>query len=642
MKLKVLSTSLLAILFFASSFDLFGQDTVVTIFSDSCSLTVKGKVIDADGNPVAGCAVIEAAKNSGRGVTTEVTGEYAIVTKKGKTLTFTMIGYKEQKIEVKDSIVNVILEDDNQALDEVIVVGFATQKKTSKLASIATVPNKSLVVPSRYLANELAGRIPIFNRVEPSDEAYSSLKENRFNLARESPLSTFSIDVDAASYSNMRRFINQGKLPPSDAIRTEELVNYFSYSYAQPTGNAPVKISAETGKCPWNDKHRLVRIGLKAKEIASDKLPASNLVFLIDVSGSMMGPNRLGLVKSSLKLLVNNLRDKDRVAIVVYAGSAGEVLPSTSGDDKQKIRDALDQLEAGGSTAGGAGIQLAYNIASRNFIKNGNNRIILCTDGDFNVGISSNEGLEKLIEKERKSGIFLTVLGYGMGNYKDDKMQILAEKGNGNHAYIDNLQEANKVLVSEFGGTIHTVAKDVKLQLEFNPEHVQAYRLIGYESRLLNDEDFNDDTKDAGEMGAGHNVTAFYEIVPVGVQFSGAGNIDSLKYQKNKDKNKKTEYTGSKESLTIKLRYKEPDGNTSEKIELAVIDDKSDNVSGDFRFAAAVVMFGQLLIDSNYKGDATFDKIITLAKTALDNDEQGYRREFVRLVEAAKGLDDKN
>jgi Ca-activated chloride channel family protein len=439
----------------------------------------------------------------------------------------------------------------------------------------------------------------------------------------------------------MRRYINQGQLPPAEAIRTEELVNYFSYDYARPTGSDPVKISVETGKCPWNAEHRLVRIGLKAKEILGENLPASNLVFLIDVSGSMQGPNRLGLVKSSLKLLINNLREKDRVAIVVYAGSAGEVLPSTPGSDKQKIREVLDNLEAGGSTAGGAGIQLAYSIAAKNFIKKGNNRIILCTDGDFNVGVSSLEGLESLIEKESKSsGVFFTVLGYGMGNYKDSKMQVLAEKGNGNHAYIDNLQEANRVLVSEFGGTVHTVAKDVKLQIEFNPEHVQAYRLIGYESRLLNDEDFNDDTKDAGEMGVGHNVTAFYEVVPTGIKFSGAGNIDPLKYQKNKKKDeKKTEFTGSKELLTVKLRYKDPDGQTSEKIELAVTDDKADNVSTDFRFASAVAMFGQILTNSDFKGDATFDKVITLAKKALGNDKQGYRHEFVRLAESAKGLE---
>jgi Ca-activated chloride channel family protein len=468
-------------------------------------------------------------------------------------------------------------------------------------------------------------------------EEYNPITENRFQLAKDKPLSTFSIDVDAASYSNMRRYINQGQRPPVDAIRTEELINYFSYDYEKPTGKEPVKISAEAGECPWYTSHRLIRIGIKAKEIASEKLPASNLVFLIDVSGSMEGSSRLELVKSSLKLLINNLREKDRVAIVVYAGSAGEVLPSTSGSNKQKIREALDNLRAGGSTAGGEGIQLAYKIAKKNFIESGNNRIILCTDGDFNVGVSSVEGLESLIEKERKSGVFLTVLGYGMGNYKDSKMQTLAEKGNGNHAYIDNLQEANKILVGEFGGTIYTVAKDVKLQIEFNPEHVQAYRLIGYESRLLKDEDFNDDTKDAGEMGAGHNVTAFYEIVPVGVRFSNAGSVDPLKYQENKVF-KPVAFTGSEELLTIKLRYKEPDGNSSKKIELPVIDRKWNNVSSDFRFAAAVAMFGQLLVGSEYKGNADYDKVIALAKTALDRDEQGYRREFVRLVETVKSV----
>ncbi|MDR2776218.1 MAG: von Willebrand factor type A domain-containing protein [Tannerella sp.] len=605
------------------------------VSSGDAAITVKGKVTDSsDGNPIVGCSVYK-AQSPGKSCITDINGDYSLETKKGETLVFAYLGYKQQKIRVKDSILNVALVPDNEALEEVIVVGFGKQKKASRigaiLSSIRSEPKQrdAMVMD---LSTFSAGSNT------QNSESYSLISENRFKFAEESPLSTFSIDVDAASYSNMRRFINRGQLPPSDAIRTEELVNYFSYDYAQPAGADPVKISAEAGKCPWNDKHRLVRIGLKAKEIESDNLPASNLVFLIDVSGSMYGPLRLDLVKSSLKLLVNNLREKDRVAIVVYAGSAGEVLPSTPGSDKQKIREALEHLEAGGSTAGGAGIQLAYKIATRNFIKGGNNRIILCTDGDFNVGVSSKDDLESLIEKERKSGIFLTILGYGMGNYKDDKMQVLAEKGNGNHAYIDNLQEANRVLVSEFGGTVHAVAKDVKLQIEFNPEHVQAYRLIGYESRLLNDEDFNDDTKDAGEMGVGHNVTAFYEVVPSGIPFSGAGNIDSLKYQKNSKTEKKTVYTGSKELLTVKLRYKEPDGDMSKKIELAVIDDKSDEVSTDFRFASAVAMFGQLLVDSDYKGDATFDKIVAAAKNALGDDEQGYRREFVRLVEATKAL----
>jgi len=427
-------------------------------------------------------------------------------------------------------------------------------------------------------------------------------------------------------------------MPPKDAIRTEELINYFSYNYAQPTGNDPVKISTEIGECPWNKQHRLFSIGIKAKEIADKNLPASNLVFLIDVSGSMYGATRLELVKSSLKLLVNNLREKDKVAIVVYAGSAGEVLPSTPGSDKQKIREALDNLTAGGSTAGGAGIQLAYKIAQKNFINGGNNRIILCTDGDFNVGVSSVGGLESLIEEKRKTGVFLTVLGYGMGNHKDNRMQTLAEKGNGNHAYIDNLQEANKVLVQEFGGTMYTVAKDVKLQLEFNPAHVQAYRLIGYESRLLNKEDFNDDTKDAGEMGAGHVVTALYEIIPVGVKSNYAG-VDPLKYQQNTATAKQPFINSSKELLTVKLRYKEPDGNESKKIEVAVIDNNTHKVSSDFRFAASVSMFGQLLRDSDFKGEASYDKVISLAKTGLDNDAQGYRREFIRLVETVKGME---
>ena len=468
-------------------------------------------------------------------------------------------------------------------------------------------------------------------------EEYDRIQENGFKSVADTPLSTFSIDVDPASYSNMRRFINRGELPPADAIRTEELVNYFSYDYPKPTGNDPVKITVEAGTCTWNTAHRLVRIGLKAKEIPTEQLPASNLVFLIDVSGSMWGANRLDLVKSSLKLLVNNLRNKDKVAIVTYAGSAGVKLEATSGGDKQKIREAIDELTAGGSTAGGAGIHLAYQIAKKDFISDGNNRIILCSDGDFNVGVSSAEGLEQLIEKERKSGVHLTVLGYGMGNYKDKKIQVLAEKGNGNHAYIDNLQEANRVLVGEFGATLHTVAKDVKLQVEFNPSQVQAYRLIGYESRLLKDEDFNNDAKDAGDMGAGHTVTAFYEVIPAGVKNEYVGKVDDLKYQKKEKMTLKP--TGSDELLTVKLCYKAPDKDVSRKMELPFVDNKGDSVSSDFRFASAVAMFGQLLRDSDFKGTADYDKVIKLAKQGLNNDERGYRREFIRLVEAAKGLE---
>lgn len=472
------------------------------------------------------------------------------------------------------------------------------------------------------------------------DEEYSQFSENRFRLANEDPLSTFSVDVDAASYSNMRRFINRGSLPNKDAVRIEELINYFSYNYTEPIGNDPIKISTEVGNCPWNSQNRLVKIGLKARSMAGENLPASNFVFLIDVSGSMYGATRLDLVKSSLKLLTNNLREKDRVAIVVYAGSAGEVLPSTSGANKQKIKEALDNLNAGGSTAGGAGIQLAYKIAKQNFIKGGNNRIILCTDGDFNVGVSSNDGLLALIEQERKSGVFLSILGYGMGNYKDSKMQTLAQAGNGNHAYIDNLQEANKVLVNEFGATMYTVAKDVKLQIEFNPTKVQAYRLVGYETRLLNKEDFNDDTKDAGEMGAGHTVTAFYEVISIGVKSNLIGNVDPLKYQKETNISTQKIFTSDKypDLLTVKLRYKQPNSDQSQKIEVPLIDDKGDNVSDDFRFASAVAMFGQIIKDSQYKGEGSYSKAIALAQKGYGEDKQGYRREFVRLMQTAQGL----
>ena len=582
---------------------------------------VKGKVTDAaDGSGIIDCTV--QVKGTTRSTITNVDGEYTIRADKGEKLVFSYIGYEKQEAEVKSERLNIRLKTSSQVLEECVVVGYGTQKMVSLCGAVGhATPG---IMASRMDADGM------------NAEEYKEIAENNFKTVSESPLSTFSIDVDAASYSNMRRYINKGELPPADAIRTEELINYFSYDYPQPTGNDPVKITTEVGACPWNVKHRLVRIGLKAKEIPTDKLPVSNLVFLIDVSGSMYGPQRLGLVQSSLKLLVNNLRDEDRVAIVVYSGSAGEKLPSTSGSDKQKIREAIDELTAGGSTAGGAGIKLAYKIAKQNFVKGGNNRIILCTDGDFNVGVSSDEGLEKLIEQERKSGVFLTVLGYGMGNYKDSKMQVLAEKGNGNHAYIDNLQEANRLLVNEFGATMNTVAKDVKLQIEFNPSQVQAYRLIGYESRLLKDEDFNNDAKDAGEMGAGHTVTAFYEVVPAGIKSDFTGKVDDLKYQKTKPAPAVT--NNSKELLTVKLRYKAPDGNTSKKIEQPLIDDKKEKVSSDFRFASAVAMFGQLLRDSDFKGDATYDKVISLAKTSLDNDEKGYRREFIRLAETAEGL----
>ncbi len=451
-------------------------------------------------------------------------------------------------------------------------------------------------------------------------------------------MSTFSIDVDAASYSNVRRFLNQGQLPPAGAVRIEEMINYFTYEYPQPVNDNPFSINTEISDAPWNKEHKLVLIGLQGKKIPTENLPASNLTFLIDVSGSMQGVNRLPLVKSSMKMLVDQLRDQDKVSIVVYAGAAGLVLPPTSGAEKTKIKDALDRLEAGGSTAGGAGLKLAYKTAKEHFVKNGNNRVILCTDGDFNVGESSDDAMERLIEQERQSGVFLTVLGYGMGNYKDSKMQKLADKGNGNHAYIDGMSEAKKVLVKEFGGTLFTIAKDVKLQVEFNPSKVQGYRLIGYENRMLAKEDFNDDKKDAGELGSGHTVTALYEVIPAGVKSSFLQNVDPLKYQKDIKPLSKSAY--GDEIMTVKFRYKAPTGDVSKLIEQPVKDKQIPllNMSDNFRFAAAVAEFGLLLRNSEFKSTASFDNVVKMAKKAKGNDEEGYRAEFVRLVENAQAL----
>lgn len=606
-------------------------------------LIIEGKVTDAvTGDGLIGVSVIE--KGTTNGTVTDVYGDYKITVKQNAVLVYSYIGYKTKEIKAVKGPLNVILDEDDNALQECVVTGYSVQKKTYLTGSAASISaDHALQGRAAGLMLENALAAPVYNYVEqhayyPGNEAYGTFTENRFISPLTEALSTFSIDVDAASYTNFRRYINQGQKPPKDAIRIEEFVNYFSYNYDQPTEKDPVKITTEVGECPWNKQNRLVRIGVKAKEIAKDNLPASNFVFLIDVSGSMYGPTRLDLVKTSLNLLINNLRDKDRVAIVVYSGNAGEVLPSTSGKDKQKIREALDNLTAGGSTAGGAGIQLAYKIAKQNFIKEGNNRIILCTDGDFNVGVSSNQGLESLIEEQRKTGVFLSILGYGMGNYKDDKMQVLAQKGNGNAAYIDNLQEANRVLVNEFGGTLFTVAKDVKLQVEFNPARVQAYRLVGYESRLLDKEDFNDDTKDAGEMGAGHTVTALYEVVPAGVKSNITPSVDALKYQTPETLAKAIALTNSPEMLTVKLRYKQPDSDKSVKLEVPLIDNGKNNVSSDLKFASAVAMFSQLLKDSDYKGEATYDQVLHLARLSLGNDENGYRREFVRLAETVKSM----
>jgi len=467
---------------------------------------------------------------------------------------------------------------------------------------------------------------------ENYDEDYESFVENQFTNPKEEPLSTFSIDVDNASYTNIRRFINQGQRVPKDAVRVEEMINFFKYDYDQPKSNHPFSINTEYSDCPWNEKHKLIKIGLQGKEIAMDNLPNSNFVFLIDVSGSMGQQNKLPLLKESLKVLVNQLRENDKVAIVVYAGAAGLVLPTTSGNDKETIIKSLDNLNAGGSTAGGAGIELAYKIASENFIKNGNNRVILATDGDFNVGSTSNKDMESLIEEKRKTGVFLTCLGYGMGNYKDSKMEILADKGNGNYAYIDNIQEANRFLGKEFKGNMFAIAKDVKIQIEFNPKHVQNYRLIGYENRKLRTEDFKNDAIDAGELGSGHTVTALYEIIPVGVKSSFTNETPELKYTETVQATKG--YTN--ELATIKFRYKKPDGNKSIEI-VQVIENNSNSLqdsSEDFKFSAAVAWFGLKLRDSKLINDKSSKNIQKLALQGKSNDTEGYKAEFMRLVEA--------
>jgi Ca-activated chloride channel family protein len=502
---------------------------------------------------------------------------------------------------------------------------FAGCKNASYDGEAACTDSTAVEATDDYMTEEMANA-----DLEENTESYAEFIENPFESPKTAPLSTFSIDVDNASYTNIRRFINNGQPVPKDAVRVEEMMNFFKYKYPQPLDQHPFSINTEYSESPWNPKHKLLKIGLQGKDIPMDNLPASNLVFLVDVSGSMSDENKLPLLKESMKVLVKELRSKDKVSIVVYAGAAGVVLEPTSGDDKEKIMDAFDELNAGGSTAGGEGIELAYRLAQANFIKEGNNRIILATDGDFNVGASSDKDMETLIEEKRKSGIFLTVLGYGMGNYKDSKMEILADKGNGNYAYIDNIQEANRFLGSAFKGSMFAIAKDVKIQIEFNPKHVQAYRLIGYENRRLKAEDFKNDAIDAGELGSGHTVTALYEVIPVGVESDYTPS--DLKYTKvNADESKYSE-----ELATIKFRYKKPDGEKS--IEMVdVIADKAVSLqasSADFKFSAAVAWFGLKLRDSKLISNSNKDAIKSLAKSGIAYDEDGYRSEFVRLVEA--------
>lgn len=676
--------------------------------------TITGTVSDNAGGIPGATIKIQKTK---KGTSTDFEGKYSITAQKGDVLVFSFIGMKSQTRIVGDkSIIDVKLEEENQSLQEVVVVGYATKHTKKQTASsvqriqgrvagvaisenylkpstnaIVSTAEESSSIASKnepmYIVDGVVIKADQMAKINPNDinnvsvlkdaaatsvygnkatngvviiatknqvfknlsekeinsklnitqsnqEDYDTFTENAFESPKTAPLSTFSIDVDNASYTNVRRFINNGQSVPKDAVRVEEMVNFFKYNYPQPKDANPFSINTEISESPWNSKNQILKIGLQGKNIPTDDLPASNLVFLIDVSGSMSEMNKLPLLKQSMKILVNELRAKDKVSIVVYAGAAGLVLAPTSGDEKKTIIKALDKLNAGGSTAGGAGINLAYQIASENFIKNGNNRVILATDGDFNVGGSSNSDMEKLIEEKRKSGVFLTCLGYGMGNYKDSKMEILADKGNGNYAYIDNIQEANRFLGKEFKGSMFAIAKDVKIQIEFNPKQVQAYRLIGYENRKLRPEDFKNDAIDAGELGSNHTVTALYEIVPAGVKSDYLNQQpDDLKYTKTE-----TASGNSNELATVKFRYKKPDGDKSIEM-VQVIQNKSvslDKASADLKFSSAVAWFGLKLRDSKLIADKSSEDIANLARQGMSNDREGYKAEFVRLVETSE------
>jgi Ca-activated chloride channel homolog len=587
---------------------------------------VTGKVTDMNNQALPGTSIH--IKGTSRGAVTDISGGYKLQISRGDSiLVFAFVGYLTQEIPIGNkSHIDIQMQEDITILEELVVVGYG---------------------PQRSIRNRIAGAISSERRPQQlytivsdydfNTESYTHHSETGFKDALLHPLSTFSIDVDNASYSNVRRFINSGQMPPPDAVRIEELLNYFKYDYATPADNHPFAIHTELSVCPWNPGSQLLHVGLQARNMEKESLPNSNLVFLIDVSGSMSPANRLPLVKTAMTMLVEELRPQDRVSIVVYAGYTQLVLESTPARDKQKILSAIAALQAGGGTAGGQALRMAYEVAEKNFIAGGNNRIIMATDGDFNVGESSNAAMERLVEEKRKNGVFITVLGFGMGNYKDDRLEIIANKGNGNYAYIDNIQEARKVLVSEFAGTLFTLAKDVKLQIEFNPARVKAYRLIGYENRRLNDEDFNNDEKDAGEMGAGHSVTALYEIIPAGSDAVIPG-IDPLKYQANPVH---VSPDPRAELLTVKARYKAPDKDESILFDKAVKGQLIPlaRTSDNFRFAASVAEWGLLMRNSPYKGQASFENIINTALNAKGIDNEGYRAEFINLVRTAQNLE---
>jgi len=642
---------------------LFALTLVSTLFDHSVvearrldSTVVAGRVT-SNGRAVSGATVSVAGRATSTISASD--GRYALtVSRAGQrdrvTLIARRIGFlpSQRAVDlVGDSIrVDIALAPATTQLEEVVVLNAPQSRQDASRAAVdsrreITGATASVGYAAPMPATMAKTRAPFDGSTVPrgirragepgNTEAYDHIDENPFRPVSVAPLSTFSVDVDRASYANVRRFLNQGTLPPKDAVRIEELVNYFPYGDATPaSGDVPLRITTEIAAAPWNTRHDLLRIALRAREVDMREAPPANLVFLVDVSGSMQGPGRLPLVKQSLALLVNELREQDHVAIVVYAGAAGLALPSTPGSDKQRILAALDGLEAGGSTAGGAGIRLAYDVVRRNFVRGGNNRVILCTDGDFNVGASSDGALVDLIEQRRTEGAFLTILGFGMGNYKDSKMEKLSNAGNGNYGYIDDLLEARKMLVKEMGGTLVTVAKDVKLQVEFNPARVRAYRLLGYEDRLLRDEDFANDAKDAGEIGAGHVVTALYEIVrsdaPVDVSLP---ETSALRYQRPPE----SVSAPRDELLHVAMRYKEPDGERSRLVTHPVLARRG-APSESMRFASAVAGFGMLLRGSKNAGSLTWPQVVELARGARGDDRDGYRADFIRLAELASEI----
>ncbi len=609
----------------------------------STSISICGTVVDESDQALIGASIVE--KGTRNAVITNVDGNFEIfVSSTPTTLVVSYAGFENKEINyVGNEDKLVVKMTEGVALEEVVVTGYGKRIKRKRNKN-ATARPPAVESEMFYDVDMEMDGISIGEKNSLSysetknreENNYSDIVENQFKNPNKDPLSTLSIDVDRASYSNVRRFLNNGQYPPANSVRIEEMINYFDYNYTyeRQRDGRPFQTFTELAQCPWNENHKLLKIGLKAQNIQRDEKAANNLVFLIDVSGSMSYSNKLPLLKSAFKLLVDQLNENDKVSIVVYAGAAGIVLKPTN--NKEEILDALNKLEAGGSTAGGAGIQLAYKTAKEHFIKDGNNRVILATDGDFNVGTRGDEALVKLIEKQRDQDIFLSILGFGVGNYMEGKMQKISSAGNGNHNYIDNMREAKKVLMDEFSGTLYTIAKDVKIQLEFNPNAIEGYRMIGYENRVLAAEDFNNDKKDAGEMGAGHTVTVLYEIIPAGAQSDYNVSIDPLKYQVNEQKNKRR--GNSSEIATIKYRYKNPTEDSSIKSEEVISNNEVKDISPSTLWASYVAEFGLLLRDSSFKGEANYNDLITKITSYVKEYPDSYKEEMLDLVVLAKSL----